>query len=107
MPQTSRRELLRLERVRLEGGVLLQPLVRRVDELRQALHFLLHLRAAMGGGGRQVVSLGAGVDTLFFRLQSSALLSPADVVYEVDFPALVRRKLALIVQDPTIAELCG
>eukprot|EP01045_Picozoa_sp_COSAG04_P020260 COSAG04_NODE_2054_length_4901_cov_1.544565_3_plen_220_part_00 len=64
-------------------------------------------RGGRGGGGRQVVSLGAGFDTLFFRLQSSALLSPADVVYELDFPALVRRKLALIDQDPTMAELCG
>uniref|UniRef100_A0A8D0GZC6 tRNA wybutosine-synthesizing protein 4 n=1 Tax=Sphenodon punctatus TaxID=8508 RepID=A0A8D0GZC6_SPHPU len=58
-----------------------------------------------GAGGRagsislvfsaQILSLGAGFDSLYFRLKELGLLG-CTVVYEVDFPDVVRRKAALI-----------
>lgn len=43
----------------------------------------------------QIVSLGAGFDTLYFRLRTAELLRDGDVVFEMDFPTLLKRKLAL------------
>uniref|UniRef100_A0A668B046 tRNA wybutosine-synthesizing protein 4 n=1 Tax=Myripristis murdjan TaxID=586833 RepID=A0A668B046_9TELE len=44
---------------------------------------------------RQILSLGAGFDSLYFRLHAEGLLDRA-VVFEVDFPDVARRKAALI-----------
>ncbi|XP_076603828.1 tRNA wybutosine-synthesizing protein 4 [Chaetodon auriga] len=44
---------------------------------------------------RQILSLGAGFDSLYFRLQADEALDRA-VVFEVDFPDVSRRKAALI-----------
>ncbi|CAM9291315.1 unnamed protein product [Lampetra fluviatilis] len=52
----------------------------------------------------QMVSLGAGFDTAYFRLKSEARLGRA-VVFEVDFPAVARRKAALIRQSPELLAL--
>ncbi|XP_025049498.1 tRNA wybutosine-synthesizing protein 4 [Alligator sinensis] len=57
-----------------------------------ARRFLLQSR---GCPRRQILSLGAGFDSLYFRLKSAGLLSRT-VVYEVDFPSVVSRKAALI-----------
>ncbi|XP_071400697.1 tRNA wybutosine-synthesizing protein 4 [Centroberyx affinis] len=44
---------------------------------------------------RQILSLGAGFDSLYFRLHEEGVLDRA-VVFEVDFPDVARRKAALI-----------
>ena len=56
---------------------------------------------------RQIVSLGAGFDTLYFRLQAAGALGPDDTVFELDFPPLVARKLALMAQDSELTTLLG
>ncbi|XP_078514900.1 tRNA wybutosine-synthesizing protein 4 isoform X2 [Lissotriton helveticus] len=55
---------------------------------------------------RQILSLGAGFDSLYFRLKSDGALKNA-VVCEVDFPEVVRRKAALISRTKQLAELVG
>uniref|UniRef100_A0A3Q3A3N2 Uncharacterized protein n=1 Tax=Kryptolebias marmoratus TaxID=37003 RepID=A0A3Q3A3N2_KRYMA len=47
---------------------------------------------------RQILSLGAGFDSLYFRLHAYGALSQA-VVFEVDFPDVARRKAALIASN--------
>ncbi|XP_056891644.1 tRNA wybutosine-synthesizing protein 4 [Takifugu flavidus] len=55
---------------------------------------------------RQIVSLGAGFDSLYFRLHADGALDGA-VVFEVDFPDVTKRKAALIKGSPTLAEVFG
>uniref|UniRef100_A0AAV2K2B5 tRNA wybutosine-synthesizing protein 4 n=1 Tax=Knipowitschia caucasica TaxID=637954 RepID=A0AAV2K2B5_KNICA len=52
---------------------------------------------------RQILSVGAGFDSLYFRLHSSGVLTDA-VVFEVDFPEVARRKSALINSNVTLRE---
>lgn len=52
---------------------------------------------------RQILSLGAGFDSLYFRLHSSGVLTGA-VVFEVDFPDVARRKSALINSNNILRE---
>lgn len=57
-------------------------------------------------GKKQVVSLGAGFDTLYFRLYEMAGGKMDDIyVVEIDFPDLVKRKAALIKSD-TLTSRC-
>ncbi|XP_071966222.1 tRNA wybutosine-synthesizing protein 4-like [Antedon mediterranea] len=53
------------------------------------------------GKENQVISLGAGFDSAYFRLKSEGLLKDTQFV-EVDFPDLVRRKVALIHNNPKL-----
>ncbi|KAJ1121157.1 hypothetical protein NDU88_009284 [Pleurodeles waltl] len=55
---------------------------------------------------RQILSLGAGFDSLYFRLKSDGALKNA-VVCEVDFPEVIRRKAALISRTKELTELVG
>ncbi|CAI5670702.1 tRNA wybutosine-synthesizing protein 4 isoform X1 [Oreochromis niloticus] len=50
---------------------------------------------------RQILSLGAGFDSLYFRLRGDGALSGA-VVFEVDFPDVSQRKAALITSNITL-----
>uniref|UniRef100_A0A671YD90 tRNA wybutosine-synthesizing protein 4 n=1 Tax=Sparus aurata TaxID=8175 RepID=A0A671YD90_SPAAU len=50
---------------------------------------------------RQILSLGAGFDSLYFRQQADKALNRA-VVFEVDFPDVARRKAALINSNNTL-----
>ena len=68
-----------------------------MDHIAQS--FIATARDKCAGKPLQIVSLGAGFDTLFFRLKAAGLLQAGDVVYEVDFPKLVKRKAALIAQS--------
>ncbi|NXX99233.1 TYW4 protein, partial [Centropus bengalensis] len=54
----------------------------------------------------QILSLGAGFDSLFFRLKDLRLLSRT-VVYEVDFPAVAQQKAALIRRNKELSALVG
>lgn len=51
----------------------------------------------------QILSLGAGFDSLYFRLHSNGVLKRA-VVFEVDFPDVARRKSALINSNNILRE---
>ncbi|XP_072253674.1 tRNA wybutosine-synthesizing protein 4 [Leuresthes tenuis] len=50
---------------------------------------------------RQILSLGAGFDSLYFRLHADGALDRA-VVFELDFPDVTRRKAALIGSNITL-----
>ncbi|KAM4609435.1 tRNA wybutosine-synthesizing protein 4 [Polymixia lowei] len=52
---------------------------------------------------RQILSLGAGFDSLYFRLHAEGALDRT-VVFEVDFPDVARRKAALISGNITLRE---
>ncbi|KAM9802866.1 tRNA wybutosine-synthesizing protein 4 [Syngnathus typhle] len=53
---------------------------------------------------RQILSLGAGFDSLYFRLYGDAALNKA-VVFEVDFPDVTRRKAALIQSNVSLSQM--
>ncbi|XP_067891858.1 tRNA wybutosine-synthesizing protein 4 isoform X2 [Heterodontus francisci] len=55
---------------------------------------------------RQILSLGAGFDSLYFRLKASGDLKNV-IVYEVDFPDVVQRKATLIKNKQEFVELIG
>nr|XP_046259052.1 tRNA wybutosine-synthesizing protein 4 [Scatophagus argus] len=55
---------------------------------------------------RQILSLGAGFDSLYFRLHADEALDRA-VVFEVDFPDVARRKAALIDSNVTLRLMLG
>ncbi|KAF7235161.1 tRNA wybutosine-synthesizing protein 4, partial [Varanus komodoensis] len=54
----------------------------------------------------QIVSLGAGLDSLYFCLKSEGLLGRA-VFFEIDFPEVAARKAALINELEELAALAG
>ncbi|NXN44094.1 TYW4 protein, partial [Rhinoptilus africanus] len=54
----------------------------------------------------QIVSLGAGFDTLYFRLKDIGLLHHT-VVYEVDFPNVACQKATLIKRTKELSALVG
>ncbi|XP_078407905.1 tRNA wybutosine-synthesizing protein 4 [Cetorhinus maximus] len=55
---------------------------------------------------RQILSLGAGFDSLYFRLKANGELKNV-IVYEVDFPDVVQRKAALIKNKQEFVDLIG
>ncbi|KAJ1654745.1 tRNA methyltransferase ppm2 [Dispira simplex] len=50
-----------------------------------------------------VVSLGCGFDPSYFRIKSRRLTQPF-IYVEIDYPTLVKRKQALIHQNPTLSQ---
>ncbi|XP_028663349.1 tRNA wybutosine-synthesizing protein 4 [Erpetoichthys calabaricus] len=62
------------------------------------------LQATQGHPRRQILSLGAGFDTLYFRLKASGLLKDV-MFFEVDFEDVVKRKAALIKADSRLQEI--
>ncbi|XP_006883272.1 PREDICTED: leucine carboxyl methyltransferase 2 [Elephantulus edwardii] len=54
----------------------------------------------------QILSLGAGSDSLYFRLKSAGRLTRA-TVWEVDFPDVARRKVQRIRDIPELCALTG
>ncbi|XP_029980829.1 tRNA wybutosine-synthesizing protein 4 [Sphaeramia orbicularis] len=53
---------------------------------------------------RQILSLGAGFDSLYFKLHADGALNRA-VVFEVDFSDVTRRKAALITSNVTLRKM--
>eukprot|EP00927_Polykrikos_kofoidii_P068206 TRINITY_DN63575_c0_g1_i1.p1 TRINITY_DN63575_c0_g1~~TRINITY_DN63575_c0_g1_i1.p1 ORF type:complete len:387 (-),score=76.13 TRINITY_DN63575_c0_g1_i1:96-1256(-) len=67
----------------------------RVVGLRQAI--LQFLKDCPAGDGCQIVNLGVGFDTLYFWLRDSPERWRDDlVVFEVDFPEVLSRKLSVV-----------
>lgn len=54
----------------------------------------------------QVISLGAGKDSLFFRLKDRGI-TPAGGYLEVDFPAVSTWKARLVAGTPALSALAG
>lgn len=63
-------------------------------------------RTSSRGELRQIISLGAGFDSTFFRLKSLGLIENC-IFYEVDFPKVVKRKADIIEQIPELKSLIG
>lgn len=68
--------------------------------------FLERTCAACGAPRSQILSLGAGSDSLYFRLKTAGLLARA-AVWEVDFPDVARRKAQRIQDTPKLCALTG
>ncbi|XP_041443357.1 tRNA wybutosine-synthesizing protein 4 isoform X2 [Xenopus laevis] len=84
------------------------PLIHRGYCVRsQAVTFCIRefIRDTQDCSHRQIVSLGCGFDSLFFRLRTQ-LKSPL-CVWEVDFPSVVNRKRLIIQQSETLTDLLG
>ncbi|KAI9830830.1 MAG: hypothetical protein M1819_005355 [Sarea resinae] len=54
---------------------------------------------------KQIISLGAGSDTRYFRLRKSANPSPSLIYHEIDFPANTRQKITAIRHSPEMTSL--
>nr|XP_012622068.1 tRNA wybutosine-synthesizing protein 4 isoform X2 [Microcebus murinus] len=68
--------------------------------------FLERTCAPPDGCSAQILSLGAGSDSLYFRLKSAGHLARA-AVWEVDFPDVARRKAERIGETPELCALTG
>nr|XP_019580929.1 PREDICTED: tRNA wybutosine-synthesizing protein 4 [Rhinolophus sinicus] len=68
--------------------------------------FLERARTAAGAPRAQILSLGAGSDSLYFRLKTAGLLAWA-AVWEVDYPDVARRKAERIRDTPELCALTG
>ncbi|XP_074145534.1 tRNA wybutosine-synthesizing protein 4 [Sminthopsis crassicaudata] len=68
--------------------------------------FLEHVPAEGGSPLRQILSLGAGSDSLYFRLKAAGRLAQA-AVWEVDFPEVAERKAAKIRSELELAAVAG
>eukprot|EP00112_Aurelia_sp_Birch-Aquarium-sp1_P016678 Seg3801.4 transcript_id=Seg3801.4/GoldUCD/mRNA.D3Y31 product="tRNA wybutosine-synthesizing protein 4" protein_id=Seg3801.4/GoldUCD/D3Y31 len=55
---------------------------------------------------KQIISLGAGFDSCYFRLRDQGILCNTRFL-EIDFPELVRRKTKLIQANETLSNLIG
>ncbi|XP_072179153.1 tRNA wybutosine-synthesizing protein 4-like [Diadema setosum] len=64
------------------------------DSLHKFLHTFHHRK-------NQIISLGAGFDSTYFRLHHEGALSSTSF-YEIDFPQLVARKAALVAATPEL-----
>ena len=74
------------------------------DVVRKFLAFLPNGNAC---GKRQIVNLGAGFDTLQFWLKKEGLDTEDVSYYELDFPAVCRRKVKAIVRQQKLMDALG
>ncbi|KAL2081246.1 hypothetical protein ACEWY4_023099 [Coilia grayii] len=63
----------------------------------------LFLQVTSSCSRRQMLSLGTGFDSLYFRLHEEGVLEGV-TVFEVDFPNVAQRKAALIRSDPHLKD---
>lgn len=68
--------------------------------------FLERTCGASGAPRAQILSLGAGSDSLYFRLKSAGRLTWA-ALWEIDFPDVARRKAERIRDTPELCALTG
>lgn len=86
------------------------PLINRGYYIRaKAVDTVLHSFVDnYSGTKKQIISVGAGFDTSFFRLSESDTKSMEDVYYiEIDFPPLTERKKKLILNSQQCLKLLG
>ncbi|WAR02217.1 TYW4-like protein [Mya arenaria] len=83
------------------------PLIHRGYYVRaKVFEYMLEKFLSTNKGQKQILSLGAGFDSSYFRLYSKGLLTDT-VLYEIDFPDLVKRKRALIEAHPEMMAMIG
>ncbi|XP_045172598.2 tRNA wybutosine-synthesizing protein 4-like [Mercenaria mercenaria] len=83
------------------------PLIHRGYYIRaQTIDYILNKFLESNPGDKQIISLGAGFDSAYFRLKAQNLLQ-GTVFFEVDFPEVVKRKHALIDSNPEMLALVG
>uniref|UniRef100_K1REP9 tRNA wybutosine-synthesizing protein 4 n=1 Tax=Magallana gigas TaxID=29159 RepID=K1REP9_MAGGI len=81
------------------------PLIHRGYYIRaKAVDFFLKKFLTSYPEKNQIVSLGAGFDSTYFRLRSEGVLSSTSF-YEVDFPDVVQRKNSLIQNNKDLQKL--
>ncbi|CAH1801413.1 unnamed protein product [Owenia fusiformis] len=81
------------------------PLIHRGYYIRaMAIDHSLEQFITLTPGKKQIISLGAGFDSTYFRLQSLDKMDNLDFI-EVDFPSVMNRKLALINQSNSLKDL--
>ncbi|ELW48105.1 tRNA wybutosine-synthesizing protein 4 [Tupaia chinensis] len=91
------------------GAVRRAPLIHRgyyvrARAVRHCVRAFLERTCALPDARRsQIVSLGAGSDSLYFRLKTAGRLTRA-AIWEVDFPEVAQRKAERIAETP---ELCA
>ncbi|XP_031565212.1 tRNA wybutosine-synthesizing protein 4-like [Actinia tenebrosa] len=56
---------------------------------------------------KQVISLGAGFDTSFFRFNAEGLLQNSCKFYEIDYPDVVKIKKSFIKNEPSLCSAVG
>ncbi|XP_004623556.1 tRNA wybutosine-synthesizing protein 4 [Octodon degus] len=79
----------------------------RARAVRHCVHaFLTQTSALPHAPSAQILSLGAGSDSLYFRLKASGLLTGAGV-WEVDFLDVAKRKAERITETPELCALIG
>ncbi|KAM9202776.1 tRNA wybutosine-synthesizing protein 4 [Dugong dugon] len=79
----------------------------RARAVRHCVRAFLEQTCALPGAPlAQIVSLGAGSDSLYFRLKTAGRLTRA-AVWEVDFPDVARRKAEKIRDTPELCALTG
>ncbi|KAL8775586.1 MAG: hypothetical protein Q9209_000082 [Squamulea sp. 1 TL-2023] len=54
---------------------------------------------------KQIISLGAGSDTRFFRLQTHSPPTPPFIYHEIDFPTNAAQKITTITRSPILLDL--
>ncbi|KAK6166391.1 hypothetical protein SNE40_023096 [Patella caerulea] len=83
------------------------PLINRGYYIRvKTIDHILRKFLLQHQGSKQIISIGAGFDTSFFRLKSTGQLENT-IFVEIDFPELVKRKHALISNQPALQQLLG
>ncbi|KAL4224096.1 Leucine carboxyl methyltransferase 2 [Mactra antiquata] len=83
------------------------PLIHRGYYIRaQTIDYILKKFLSDDSSKKQVISLGAGFDSAYFRLKSKSLLETT-VFFEVDFPEVVKRKKALIESNSELLSMVG
>nr|XP_034333816.1 tRNA wybutosine-synthesizing protein 4 [Crassostrea gigas] len=81
------------------------PLIHRGYYIRaKAVDFFLKKFLTSYPEKNQIVSLGAGFDSTYFRLRSEGVLS-STLFYEIDFPDVVQRKNSLIQNNKDLQKL--
>ncbi|XP_043845136.1 tRNA wybutosine-synthesizing protein 4 [Dromiciops gliroides] len=79
----------------------------RARAVRHCVRAFLERAPAEGGARRrQILSLGAGFDSLYFRLKAAGRLAQA-AVWEVDFPDVAERKASRICTTPELFAVAG
>lgn len=82
------------------------PIINRGTYVRTtAIDNLVHHFLSASPSQKQIISLGAGSDTRFFRLTSRSPPFPPFLYHELDFPTNTAQKIAAITRSPVLRSL--
>jgi O-methyltransferase involved in polyketide biosynthesis len=75
----------------------------RVKSIQRLVKTFMDLTADYGDRGRQIVSLGSGLDTMSLNLVEMNV--PGLKLFEIDFPAVINQKVDMLLKLPVIVDL--